>query len=365
MSVATSPRPRPSSTRVVWSTSSSTSTPSASRSTPTSSSSTDESPDAEMELALQWTTAYTENGAQLRQQHQHPRGRHPRGRLPQGADQRRQRLRPPRPVEGEGPNLTGEDIREGLTAVISVKVRQPQFEGQTKTKLGNTEIRSYVEKRSTRSSPSGWSATRGGPAHRRQVASPPPGPGRRPARPVTSPAASRARVGRPARQAGRLLVAGPRHERAVHRRGRLGGRSGQAGPQQSSSRRSSPSGARSSTSRRPAWPRRSRTPRSRTSSPRSAPASARSSTSRRPATTRSCCWPTPTSTAPTSARCCSRCCSATCAGSIEAGYVYIAQPPLYRVKVGAKVHYLKDEELEEFRKTIRRSSPAGSRVSVR
>jgi len=42
-------------------------------------------------------------------------------------------------------NLTGEDTREGLTAVISVKLLEPQFEGQTKTKLGNTEIRSLVE----------------------------------------------------------------------------------------------------------------------------------------------------------------------------------------------------------------------------
>ena len=42
-------------------------------------------------------------------------------------------------------NLTGEDIREGLTGVISVKVREPQFEGQTKTKLGNSEIRSIVD----------------------------------------------------------------------------------------------------------------------------------------------------------------------------------------------------------------------------
>jgi len=41
--------------------------------------------------------------------------------------------------------LQGEDVREGLTAVVSVRVRQPQFEGQTKTKLGNTEIRSFVE----------------------------------------------------------------------------------------------------------------------------------------------------------------------------------------------------------------------------
>ena len=43
-------------------------------------------------------------------------------------------------------NLLGEDIREGLTAIISVKLRSPQFEGQTKTKLGNTEIRSFVER---------------------------------------------------------------------------------------------------------------------------------------------------------------------------------------------------------------------------
>ncbi|MBQ8572877.1 MAG: DNA topoisomerase (ATP-hydrolyzing) subunit B [Ruminococcus sp.] len=43
-------------------------------------------------------------------------------------------------------NLAGEDIREGLTAIISVKVKEAQFEGQTKAKLGNTEVRSMVEK---------------------------------------------------------------------------------------------------------------------------------------------------------------------------------------------------------------------------
>jgi DNA gyrase subunit B len=42
-------------------------------------------------------------------------------------------------------NLEGEDIREGLAAVISIKVREPQFEGQTKTKLGNTEVKGIVE----------------------------------------------------------------------------------------------------------------------------------------------------------------------------------------------------------------------------
>ena len=49
-------------------------------------------------------------------------------------------------LKEKDPNLQGEDIREGLTAIISVKLQNPQFEGQTKTKLGNTEMRSLVEK---------------------------------------------------------------------------------------------------------------------------------------------------------------------------------------------------------------------------
>ena len=44
------------------------------------------------------------------------------------------------------PNLSGEDVREGLTAIVSVKLREPQFEGQTKTKLGNTEAKTFVQK---------------------------------------------------------------------------------------------------------------------------------------------------------------------------------------------------------------------------
>lgn len=43
-------------------------------------------------------------------------------------------------------NLSGEDIREGLTAILSVKLTEPQFEGQTKTKLGNTEMKAFVQK---------------------------------------------------------------------------------------------------------------------------------------------------------------------------------------------------------------------------
>jgi DNA gyrase subunit B len=48
-------------------------------------------------------------------------------------------------IKEKDENLTGEDVREGLTAIISVKLEEPQFEGQTKTKLGNSEIRGIVE----------------------------------------------------------------------------------------------------------------------------------------------------------------------------------------------------------------------------
>ena len=46
----------------------------------------------------------------------------------------------------EDEKLSGEDVREGITAIVSVKLTEPQFEGQTKTKLGNSEMRGYVEK---------------------------------------------------------------------------------------------------------------------------------------------------------------------------------------------------------------------------
>jgi DNA gyrase subunit B len=48
-------------------------------------------------------------------------------------------------VKDNESNLTGDDVREGLTAIISVKIPEPQFEGQTKTKLGNSEVRGLVE----------------------------------------------------------------------------------------------------------------------------------------------------------------------------------------------------------------------------
>jgi DNA gyrase subunit B len=49
-------------------------------------------------------------------------------------------------LKEKDPNLTGDDVREGLTAIVSVKLREPQFEGQTKTKLGNTDVKGFVQR---------------------------------------------------------------------------------------------------------------------------------------------------------------------------------------------------------------------------
>jgi len=49
-------------------------------------------------------------------------------------------------IKEKDPNLTGDDVREGITAIVTVKVREPQFEGQTKAKLGNVPARSFVQK---------------------------------------------------------------------------------------------------------------------------------------------------------------------------------------------------------------------------
>jgi len=103
--------------------------------------------DQEIEVALQWNTSYYEsiwsfaNGIATVEGGMHEEGfkkaltnvvnRSARGR---GA------------LKESDPNIQGEDIREGLTAIISVRLRNPQFEGQTKAKLGNVTIRSLVER---------------------------------------------------------------------------------------------------------------------------------------------------------------------------------------------------------------------------
>ena len=102
---------------------------------------------AEIELAMQWTTSYNENVLSFANNiNTHEGGTHEEGFRTALTKAINDFGRAKNILKEKDANLSGEDVREGLTAVISVKVRNPQFEGQTKTKLGNTEIRSYVQK---------------------------------------------------------------------------------------------------------------------------------------------------------------------------------------------------------------------------
>ena len=100
----------------------------------------------QVEIALQYNDGYTENIYSFANNiHTHEGGSHEAGfksaltRIINEYTRRIGLLK-----DGDS-NLTGEDVREGLTAIISVKIPEPQFEGQTKTKLGNSEVRGIVE----------------------------------------------------------------------------------------------------------------------------------------------------------------------------------------------------------------------------
>ncbi len=107
----------------------------------------DATDDAEIAVALQWTGAYRETILSFANNiNTHEGGTHEEGFRTALTRSINEFARSRNLLKDKDVNLTGEDVREGLTVVISVKVRQPQFEGQTKTKLGNTEIRSFVQK---------------------------------------------------------------------------------------------------------------------------------------------------------------------------------------------------------------------------
>ena len=100
-----------------------------------------------LELAMQWTTAYTENVFTFANTiNTHEGGTHEEGFRAALTTLVNRYARANNLLKDKDDNLTGEDIREGLTAVISVKLSEPQFEGQTKTKLGNTEAKAFVQK---------------------------------------------------------------------------------------------------------------------------------------------------------------------------------------------------------------------------
>lgn len=100
-----------------------------------------------LEVAMQWTTSYTENVFTYANTiNTHEGGTHEEGFRAALTTLVNRYARANNLLKEKDDNLSGDDVREGLTAVISIKLGEPQFEGQTKTKLGNTEAKAFVQK---------------------------------------------------------------------------------------------------------------------------------------------------------------------------------------------------------------------------
>lgn len=100
-----------------------------------------------VEIALQWTSAFTESvHTYANTINTHEGGTHEEGFRSALTSLINRFAREKGLLKEKDENLTGDDVREGLTAVISVKLTEPQFEGQTKTKLGNTETKAFVQR---------------------------------------------------------------------------------------------------------------------------------------------------------------------------------------------------------------------------
>ena len=100
-----------------------------------------------LEIAMQWTTAFSESvHTYANTINTSEGGTHEEGFRSAMTTLVNRYAREKNLLKEKDENLTGEDIREGLTAVLSIKLGEPQFEGQTKTKLGNTEARTFTQK---------------------------------------------------------------------------------------------------------------------------------------------------------------------------------------------------------------------------
>ncbi len=100
-----------------------------------------------VEIAMQWTNAYNESvHTYANTINTHEGGTHEEGFRAALTSLINKYAREKSLLKEKDENLSGDDCREGLTCVISVKLAEPQFEGQTKTKLGNTEAKAFVQK---------------------------------------------------------------------------------------------------------------------------------------------------------------------------------------------------------------------------
>jgi DNA gyrase subunit B len=103
-----------------------------------------------LEVAMQWTSAYSESvHTYANTINTHEGGTHEEGFRAAMTKLINDFARGQKLLKDKDENLTGDDIREGLTAVVSVKLAEPQFEGQTKTKLGNSEVKGFVQRAMT------------------------------------------------------------------------------------------------------------------------------------------------------------------------------------------------------------------------
>ncbi|MDA3644573.1 DNA topoisomerase (ATP-hydrolyzing) subunit B [Saccharopolyspora indica] len=100
----------------------------------------------ELEIAMQWNSGYNQSVYTFANTiNTHEGGTHEEGFRSALTRVVNSYARDKKLIKDKDGNLTGDDVREGLAAIVSVKVREPQFEGQTKTKLGNTEVKSFVQ----------------------------------------------------------------------------------------------------------------------------------------------------------------------------------------------------------------------------
>jgi DNA gyrase subunit B len=101
----------------------------------------------EVDIAMQWNDSYSESVYTFANTiNTHEGGTHEEGFRAALTTVVNKWARDKNHIKEKDDNLTGDDIREGLAAIVSVKIADPQFEGQTKTKLGNTEVKSFVQK---------------------------------------------------------------------------------------------------------------------------------------------------------------------------------------------------------------------------
>ncbi|KAA0918261.1 DNA topoisomerase (ATP-hydrolyzing) subunit B [Dietzia sp. ANT_WB102] len=101
----------------------------------------------EVEVAMQWNSGYSESVHTFANTiNTHEGGTHEEGFRAALTSLVNKYAREKKLIKEKDSNLTGDDIREGLAAVLSAKISNPQFEGQTKTKLGNTEVKGFIQR---------------------------------------------------------------------------------------------------------------------------------------------------------------------------------------------------------------------------